>query len=141
MIPILAAAVALLVGVGVHLLLGRSLFRSILGLSLLAHAANLVVLAAGGEGRAAPILGRSSAAADIADPLPQALVLTAIVIAMAVTLYLVGLLRASSERLESVAVEPAPASDDGRDLAELERELRPALEVSTASEPSRKGSQ
>ncbi len=123
MIVILALAVAMLVAVGVHFLLARGLFRAILGLSLLAHAANLVVLAAGGEGVAAPILGREGSELGIADPLPQALVLTAIVISMAVTLYLVGLLRASARDLGAVEVEAALASDEGRDPASVAREL------------------
>ena len=123
MIAVLALAVALLVAVGVELLLGRSLFRAILGLSLLAHAANLVVMAGGGAGPAAPILDGGGAAVDTADPLPQALVLTAIVISMAVTLYLVGLLRASARGLGGVAVEPALGSDEGRDPVVVAEEL------------------
>ncbi len=123
MIVVLALAVTLLVAVGVELLLGRSLFRAILGLSLLAHAANLVVLAAGGVGPAAPILARDGVRGQTADPLPQALVLTAIVISMAVTLYLIGLLRAKARDLASVAVEPAPAGDGDREPAAVAVEL------------------
>lgn len=123
MIAVLALAVALLVAAGVDLLLGRSMFRAILGLSLLAHAANLVVMAAGGEGPAAPILGGTKKAIATADPLPQALVLTAIVISMAVTLYLVGLLRASGRALGSVKIEPALASDKGREPESVAGEL------------------
>ena len=123
MILVLALAVALLVAVGVELLLDRSLFRAILGLSLLAHAANLVVMAAGGEGPAAPIVDGTAGGAATADPLPQALVLTAIVISMAVTLYLVGLLRASARDLGSVTVEPAPAGDEDRAPATVAAEL------------------
>ena len=120
---LLALAAALLVGVGVELLLGRSLFRAILGLSLLAHAANLVMMAAGGQGENAPILDGVGGAVATADPLPQALVLTAIVISMAVTLYLVGLLRVSARDLGSVAVEPALVSDEDREPAAVAAEL------------------
>ena len=123
MIAVLAASVALLVGIGVDLLLGRSLFRAILGLSLLAHAANLVVMAAGGVGVAAPVLAGADGHVETADPLPQALVLTAIVISMAVTLYLVGLLRASARKLGTIEVEPALTSDDGRDQDAVAAEL------------------
>lgn len=123
MITVLAVAVALLVAFGIELLLGRSLFRAILGLSLLAHAANLIVLAAGGPGAAAPILEAGGGGGEIADPLPQALVLTAIVISMAVTLYLIGLLRASARDLDSVEVEPALASDENREPAAVSSEL------------------
>jgi multicomponent Na+:H+ antiporter subunit C len=123
-IEVLALAVALLVAVGVHLLLGRSLFRAILGFSLLAHAANLIVLAAGGEGPAAPVLSGAGTPGETADPLPQALVLTAIVISMAVTLYLIGLLQASARGVGSVEVEPALAGDEDRDPAAVAAELR-----------------
>jgi multisubunit Na+/H+ antiporter MnhC subunit len=122
-IAVLAVAVALLTAVGVELLLGRSLFRAILGLSLLANAANLVVLAAGGAGPAAPILAPDGAGGEIADPLPQALVLTAIVISMAVTLYLIGVMRAQARDLGSVAIEPALASDEGREPTAVAAEL------------------
>jgi len=111
MIEALAIAVAMLVAVGVHQLLDRRLFRAIIGLSLLANAANLIVLAAGGYGRSAPILGRE-VTARIADPLPQAMVLTAIVISMAVTIYLVALLRAVSQRTGRSSV-PAICTGDG----------------------------
>ena len=119
---VLAIAVALLVTVGVELLLARSLFRAILGFSLLAHAANLVVLASG-EGGSAPVLGAASDA-PIADPLPQALVLTAIVISMAITLYLVGLLWATARETGQATQETPPSSDDGRDPVQIAAELR-----------------
>jgi multicomponent Na+:H+ antiporter subunit C len=122
-IPVLALAVFMLVAVGVSFLLDRSLFRAIIGFSLLAHAANLVVLAAGDAGRTAPILGREGAGPESADPLPQALVLTAIVISMAVTLYLLGLLRATARSLGSVTVGRPLANDDGRDPEAVAREL------------------
>ncbi|MEM9558104.1 MAG: NADH-quinone oxidoreductase subunit K [Acidobacteriota bacterium] len=118
MITVMALAVALLVVVGVELLLGRSLFKAILGLSLLAHAAHLLMIATGGVGTSPPVLDGSGSVVGTADPLPQALVLTAIVISMAVTLYLVGLLQASGRRLGASAVEPALASDPGREAAD-----------------------
>lgn len=124
MITVLALAVAMLTAAGVHLLLARSLFRKILGFSLLANGANLIVLAAGGEGLSAPLLGRQDGVEGLADPLPQALVLTAIVISMAVTLYLLTLLRATARRQgTTLALRPA-GSDAGRDPDEVARELR-----------------
>lgn len=124
MIAVLALAVAMLVAAGVHFLLGRSLFRAILGFSLLANAANLIVLAAGGEGLSAPILGGEGSAIQVADPVPQALVLTAIVISMAVTLYLLALLRTTAHRFGTVAIARPLESDDGRDPDEVARELQ-----------------
>lgn len=123
MILVLALAVTMLVAAGVYLLLSRSMFRAILGLSLLANAANLIVLAAGGVGSGAPILGRAGSGAGFADPLPQALVLTAIVISMAVTLYLLALLRVAGESSGSIEARRPLASDAGRDPERVAREL------------------
>jgi multicomponent Na+:H+ antiporter subunit C len=123
MIAVLALAVVLLASVGVYLLLDRSLFRIVLGLSLLGNAANLIVLSAGGAGAVAPILGRDGADGLVADPLPQAMVLTAIVISMAITLYLLALLRTSSERSGTTAARAPYASDAEREPAAVRREL------------------
>lgn len=83
---ILAATVAVLVAGGTYLLLQRSMVRAIFGISLLSHAANFVLLSAGVPGWRGEPLSNRTAAEDMADPLPQAFVLTAIVITMAVTL-------------------------------------------------------
>jgi multicomponent K+:H+ antiporter subunit C len=93
---IFALAVGILTASGVWLLLRPRTFQVIIGLSLLSYAVNLFIF---GMGRlrigAAPVLGNSepSTRRDYADPLPQALVLTAIVISFAMTaLFLVVLL-------------------------------------------------
>ena len=78
-----AAVVGGLYAAGVYLLLQRNVVKIILGLALLGHGANLLIFTAGGLTRArAPIIaeGALSAPPDTADPLPQALILTAIVI-------------------------------------------------------------
>ncbi len=93
---IYALAIGVLTGSGVWLLLRPRTFQVIMGLSLLSYAVNLFIFGMGRltAGRA-PIVG-STAVADAAlyaDPLPQALVLTAIVIGFATTaLFLVVLL-------------------------------------------------
>lgn len=87
---LLAAVAAGLVGTGVYLLLQRRLTRLIIGLGLVSHGVNLVILLAGGGGGLAPFAGRGDAD-DMADPLPQALVLTAIVITFGVTAFLLAL--------------------------------------------------
>lgn len=87
-----ALAVGVLVAGGVYLLMQRGLLRVTLGFVLLGHAANLVMLAAGGtERRGAPLLGGDAGTDGVADPLPQAFVLTAIVITFAITVYLVAM--------------------------------------------------
>lgn len=87
---VLAAAAAALFGCGTFLLLQRELTRIVLGLALLAHGANLfILLGAGRRGR--PAFVGSDDPDTFLDPLPQAFVLTAIVIAFGVTTFLLGL--------------------------------------------------
>jgi multicomponent Na+:H+ antiporter subunit C len=85
----LAAVAALLFGIGTYLLLQRKLSRIIIGLGLLTHGANILLITAGRRGDP-PIVGQG-ARADLADPLPQALALTAIVITFGVTILLLAL--------------------------------------------------
>jgi multicomponent Na+:H+ antiporter subunit C len=85
----LAAAAATLFGVGTYLLLQRKLSRIIIGLGLLTHGANVLLITAGTRGDP-PLVG-SGAEAGFADPLPQALALTAIVITFGVTTLLLAL--------------------------------------------------
>ncbi len=87
---VLAIVVGLLYAAGVYLLLARSIVKLVFGLVLLSHAANLLIFLAGGLARAAPPLVAPGAAlprSGHADPLPQALILTAIVISFAVTAF------------------------------------------------------
>lgn len=86
----LALSIGLLAAAGVFLVLQRGMIRIILGFVLLTHAVNLLIIAAGGVARRdAPFLGGDMSSA--ADPLPQAFVLTAIVIAFAITVVLATL--------------------------------------------------
>lgn len=92
---ILALGIGVLAGSGVWLLLRPRTFQVIIGLSLLSYAVNLFILAMGRlRSGAAPILPvHAGDPAQFADPVPQALVLTAIVISFATTaLFLVVLL-------------------------------------------------
>jgi len=83
----LALSIGLLAAGGVFLVLQRGMIRIILGFVLLTHAVNLLIIAAGGVARRdAPFIGGDTSMA--ADPLPQAFVLTAIVIAFAITVVL-----------------------------------------------------
>ncbi len=79
-------AIAVLFACGIHLLLSRNLLRSVLGIALLSAATNLTIFFAGGLGATQPpviALGEDSLREGAANPLPQALVLTAIVIGFA----------------------------------------------------------
>ena len=82
-----------LFGCGLYMVLSRNLVRLLLGLSLLTTAVNLVLFQAGRIGSAQPPLIAAGAdrLQESADPLPQALVLTAIVIGFALTVILASL--------------------------------------------------
>src|SRR5690606_19948827 len=82
---ILALTIGVLTTGAVYLMLERGMVRIIFGLALLSHAANLTLLAAGVPGWRAEPLGGTVDPELAADPLPQAFVLTAIVITLAVT--------------------------------------------------------
>lgn len=87
----LAVVVGVLFATGVSLVLQRSLTRVLIGFTLLGHGANLLVLTAAGRAGRAPFTPGGRVAAGTADPLPQAMALTGIVISMAVTCFLLTL--------------------------------------------------
>lgn len=93
---VLSLAVGVLAGSGIYLLLRPRTFQVVMGLSLLSYAVNLFIFAMGRlRIGASPVIDpqRASNPALLADPVPQALVLTAIVIGFATTaLFLVVLL-------------------------------------------------
>ncbi|SHF64427.1 Na(+)/H(+) antiporter subunit C [Geodermatophilus nigrescens] len=88
---------------GVYLLLDRSLTRVLLGFLLLGNATNLLLLSTGGPAGLAPILGYSDAE-EINDPLPQALVLTAIVITFGISAFVLALIHRSWRLARNEAV-------------------------------------
>lgn len=82
--------VAVLYAVGFFLLMQRSLMRVLIGVVVLGHGTNLLLQLVGGPPGRAPIVGQS-ATDTFADPLPQALALTAVVITFALTTFLLAL--------------------------------------------------
>lgn len=89
MTVVLAVTVGVLFAVGSWLLMQRSLTRIVIGLAVLGHAANLLLLTAGGRAGRVPVAGGD--AATTSDPLPQALALTAIVITFGVSGFLLAM--------------------------------------------------
>jgi len=90
MFVILAIVIGILVAAGAYLMLRRSVVQLIFGLILLGHGGNLLIFVAGGLRRGVPALvtdGAANLAPGHADPIPQALVLTAIVIGFAVVAF------------------------------------------------------
>lgn len=95
---VLALAVGILVATGVYLMLARNLLRYLFGLVLLSNAANLAIFAAGRLTRATPPLipkGAEVPPLPVANPLPQALILTAIVIGFGLLAFALALIARS----------------------------------------------
>ncbi len=112
MYPLLAILVGVLFGSGIYLLLSRSLVRLIFGILLVGHAVNLALFTTGGLVRAkAPLVpvGETVPPEGYADPVPQALVLTAIVIGFALVAF------------TAVLVERVIAQSGSDDVEELRR--------------------
>lgn len=87
----LTVAIGVLFGVGTYLLLRPSLLKVVLGFSLISHGTNLLLLTTGKLKRGeAPILAAGTTG-TYTDPLPQALILTAIVISFGVTAFMLAL--------------------------------------------------
>ncbi|MDN3524257.1 Na+/H+ antiporter subunit C [Halomonas sabkhae] len=97
---VLAVAIGVLFATAIYMMLRRSIVKLVIGLMLLSNAANLLIFTMAGLTRGAPPLvpeGMSAPAGPVADPLPQALVLTAIVIAFGVLSFAVVLVRRAWE--------------------------------------------
>ncbi len=121
--PVIAAAVFLLMTVGVFLLLQKSLLRVALGVGCLGHAVHLLVLSAGRWGNRAPLVREGVRPDDVGDPITQAFVLTAIVIAMAFTLYFLAGMAAQARRGGAIELAPPPEGDGERAADEILAEL------------------
>jgi multicomponent K+:H+ antiporter subunit C len=90
---ILSIAIGVMTSCGVWLILRPRTYQVVVGLSLLSYAVNLFIFGVGGVKANVPPILADDAAGPLADPVPQALVLTAIVIGFATTaLFLVVLL-------------------------------------------------
>ena len=109
--------------VAIYLLLSRTLIRMLLGLALLGNAVNLLILVAGRLTRETPPIvppGLDVAATPIANPLPQALILTAIVIGFAMFTFLLVLSYRAYQSLD------AESTDDMR-VAEPRGDPQPPM--------------
>lgn len=111
----LASAIGILTAAGVYLLLRARSFDVVLGLTLLSYATNLLIFAGGRLVPGKPPVLRDGVPADLAhytDPLPQALVLTAIVIAFAMTAVSIVLAIRSRSDNDSDHVDGSAAQRD-----------------------------
>lgn len=128
MVTVLASVAAVLFATGTYLVLQRELTRMLIGLSLLSHGANVVLLVATRDrGRPTFVDGRDDPTTFL-DPIPQAFALTAIVITFGVTCFLLALAYRSwvltqddtiQDDPEDVRVRQDPDADIERTNVEL----------------------
>jgi multicomponent Na+:H+ antiporter subunit C len=88
---VLATVVGVLYATGTYLLLQRTLTRIVIGLALIGHGANVLLIMGGGLPGPPPLTGPDGPPPGAADPLPQALALTAIVITFGIMAFLLAL--------------------------------------------------
>ena len=109
---VLLVVMAALYASGIYLLLERSLTRVLLGFLLVGNATNLLILIMAGKAGTAPIVTDGVTPEEMTDPLPQALILTAIVITFSVSAFLLALIYRSWRLARQDDVE-----DDADDVA------------------------
>lgn len=129
---LLAFAAAFLFATGTWLLLQRRLSRIIIGIGLIGHGSNILLLTSSREGGGLPPIIDSAAPADFADPLPQALALTSIVITFGVTAFLFAVGFRSWKLTHDDVVE-----DDVEDRYIARRRVDADVEESEAAERER----
>lgn len=107
----------ILVGFGVYMMLSKSTIRIIIGVGLFGHAANLIILIAGGlyDGDI-PII--SELGKNYIDPIPAALILTAIVIGFAVTCLLIAIYIANYKLKASDNINILEDVDYGKEVSQ-----------------------
>ncbi len=88
----LVVVMAVMYAAGVYVMLERSLTRVLIGFLLVGNATNLLIFIMSGRPGSSPIVTGTSADETMADPLPQALILTAIVINFGITALLLALI-------------------------------------------------
>ena len=101
---IYSLAIAVLFGAGAYLLLKADFIKIIAGITLISHAANLFIMSAGLRTGSEPIYP-IPANRTVADPLVQAMTLTAIVISFGVSALLIGLVYRVYQTHQSVDIE------------------------------------
>ena len=140
----LILAAAAMIGCGVYLVLERSLTRVLVGLVMLGNGVNLLFLISGGPAGRAPIVG--SGRSPISDPLPQALVLTAIVITLGTTAFLLAMAYRSwqltghddvQDDVEDAAIRRLAAADEASDSYDLTHEGDDADELDVPQKEGR----
>lgn len=128
----LLLVMGVLFAVGIYLLLERSLTRVLLGLMMLANATNLLLLTTGGYAGLAPIYDKDIPTSAYNDPLPQAFILTSIVISFSVTAFMLSLIYRSwlLSRADSIQADREDLRVAQQDLYDDEEDSEIPIEVS-----------
>ena len=138
----LVVLMSVLFGAGISIMLERSLTRVLIGFLLVGNAVNILVYLMSGAPGIAPILGEGVEPDDISDPLPQVFVLTAIVINLGITAFMLALLYRSwwlaqlgdkgdlVDDEEEEAEDEAEAADLIRSSAADDRAIQEIIEAS-----------
>lgn len=121
---VLAVVAGVLYATGLYLMLRRRLAQLIIGLGLLSNGSNILILSGAGVMRAKPplITGPDMTADQFADPVPQSLILTAIVIGFGVLAFALVLAHrvhraGGSDDIDTFVADPTPALPDTPDRA------------------------
>ncbi|MBA3900431.1 MAG: Na+/H+ antiporter subunit C [Bacteroidetes bacterium] len=111
---LLAITVGMLYASGMYMMLRRSIVKLIIGLILLSHAANLLIFIISRITRGKPPLipeGETFIRGDFADPVPQALILTAIVISFGVQAFAIVLLKKVYQKTQTDDLDQLNTTD------------------------------
>jgi multicomponent Na+:H+ antiporter subunit C len=110
---VLAVVIGVLYSTGIYMMLRRSLVKLIIGLGLLSNGANLLIFTVGRLTREPPLVleGATTPVAPFADPLPQALILTAIVISFGVLAFSVVLFHRAYQTVGTDDLDQMKATD------------------------------
>jgi multicomponent Na+:H+ antiporter subunit C len=111
--PVLAVVIGTLYAAGLFMMLRRSAVKLIIGIGLLGHAANLLIFTIAGLTHARPPIVTAARAdlSTMADPMPQALILTAIVIGFAVQAFAAVLIHRVIQILGTDDLDQMKATD------------------------------
>ena len=111
---VLALVIGVLYASGLYLMMGRSVGKLIVGLVLISQAANLLIFAAGGVTRGLPPFIHDQALHPqglVADPVPQALILTAIVIGFGVLAFALVLVHRTIQTVGTYDLDDMKGTD------------------------------
>ena len=127
---VLVAIMVVLYAAGIYLLLERSMTRVLLGFLMVGNATNLLLISMVGKVGSAPIVEDGVTAAEMTDPMPEALILTAIVITFGVSAFLMALIYRSwrLERDDDVDDDVDDVALRGDNVAELGETLESTTE-------------